>query len=351
MTAGKTAGCWKDSPLGEPGRLRLPLTNIRPSPRHLTHAGMGNILSPAPDRWELSGARGVGRTHRKDGVICNYGITIPILPQKEGGEMGDKNNKTERFSAYVVIPSQVFFDMELSDKAKLLYGLISSMCNHLGYCWAKNATLARFMGVKEDKSIRNYLSELKKRDYISVEQANENGTTIRKIYITALVNLSDRPVNFDLPPGKIEPYRPVNFDRQNNININNIPPIAPLEGCNDCASASANAAVESSRKTRPRQQAGKPVELSPEAEQQFAAFWEAYPVHKDKQKARLRWAQLDPSDELAAEILAAIAKLKQSDDWLREIIPLPSTFLHNRRWEDAEDLPAPPEQGGGIDRW
>lgn len=264
----------------------------------------------------------------------------------------DKNDRfSEHFSAFVVIPAEVFFDKTLPDKSKMLYGLISNMCNQSNYCWARNTTLARYLGVTEDKSVRRHLSALKERGYIEVEQTNEGGSTVRKIRIKVGAQMQNRPVKNDLPPGQKRPPRPVKNDRQNNININNIPPIAPLEGCNDCASASANAAVESSRKTRPRQQAGKPVELSPEAEQQFAAFWEAYPVHKDKQKARLRWAQLDPSDELAAEILAAIAKLKQSDDWLREIIPLPSTFLHNRRWEDAEDLPAPPEQGGGIDRW
>lgn len=267
--------------------------------------------------------------------------------------MGDKNNKTERFSAYVVIPSQVFFDMELSDKAKLLYGLISSMCNHLGYCWAKNSTLARFMGVKEDKSIRNYLSELKKRDYISVEQANENGTTIRKIYITALVNLSDRPVNFDLPPGKIEPYRPVNFDRQNNININNTPPIAP-QGGSDCETAATG--DEPKPKARAKRRPTGEVALPEDLEKTFEAFWDAYPDHRDKQKARQRWGQLKPDDELLATILRAIETLKTTDQWQRGIYPLPSTFLSNRRWEDAEGIApavtqAEPQQGLPGGEW
>lgn len=263
--------------------------------------------------------------------------------------LSDDRQYTEHFSAYVVIPAKIFFDKTLPEKSKMLYGLIANMCNQSDYCWARNSTLARYLGVSEDKSVRRHLAALRDRGYIRVEQENEHGSTVRKIYISDSAQVQNRPVKNDLPPGQKRPGRPVKNDRQNNIINNNIPPIAPLEGCSDCAGASA--AEAGAPKHRPRQQAGKPVELSPEAEQRFTAFWDAYPVHKDKQKARLRWAQLDPSEALLAEILEAIAKLKQSDDWQREIIPLPSTFLRNRRWEDAEDLPDPPEQGGGSERW
>lgn len=266
----------------------------------------------------------------------------------------DKNGRfSEHFSAFVVIPAEVFFDKTLPDKSKMLYGLISNMCNQSNYCWARNTTLARYLGVTEDKSVRRHLSALKERGYIEVEQTNEGGSTVRKIRIKVGAQMQNRPVKNDLPPGQKRPPRPVKNDRQNNININNIPPIAPLEGCNDCASANADASatVEPSKKSRPRQKTGEPVELSPEAEQRFTAFWDAYPVHKDRQRTRLRWAQIAPTDALLAEILEAIAKLKQSDDWQRDIIPLPSTFLRNRRWEDAEDLPDTPQQVGGINRW
>lgn len=259
--------------------------------------------------------------------------------------MAKNDQYKEHFSAYVVIPAKVFFDKELPGKSKMLYGLISCMCNQSDYCWARNATLAKYLGVTEDKSVRRHLAALRDRGYIAVEQANEGGSTVRKIYINDSAQVQNRPVKNDLPPGQKRPPRPVKNDRQNNININNIPPIAPLEGCNECASANA------SKPSRPRQKSGEPVKLSPEAETQFSAFWDAYPVHKDKQRARLRWAQIAPTEELLAEILAAIAKLKQSDDWQRDIIPLPSTFLFNRRWEDAEDLPDPQQQGGGANRW
>lgn len=251
----------------------------------------------------------------------------------------------ERFSAYVVIPAQVFFDSELPERAKMLYGLISSMCNHAGYCWAKNSTLARYLGATEDKTVRRHLSALKDRGYISVAQENEGGVTIRKIYITDIESMRNRPVKNDRPPGHFCPDRPVKNDRQNNINNNNIPPIAPLEGGEGATSNS------QSKKTRPRQKAGAPVALPPEQEQSFKAFWEAFPVHKDKQRARLRWAQIAPSEDLAKEIIDAVARLKKTDDWSRGIVPLPSTFLYNRRWEDAEDLSEPAETKGGLERW
>lgn len=260
--------------------------------------------------------------------------------------MAKDTHYQERFSAYVVIPAPVFFDPNLPERAKMLYGLISSMCNHAGYCWAKNATLARYLGATEDKTVRRHLSVLKDRGYISVAQENEGGVTIRKIYITDIEAVRNRPVISDRPPGHFCPERPVISDRQNNINNNNIPPIAPLEGADASAVSKSH-----SKKSRPRQKAGEPVDLPPEQEQRFKTFWEAFPVHKDKQRARLRWAQIAPSEELTTEIIEAVSRLKKTDDWSRGVVPLPSTFLYNRRWEDAEDLPESSEMNGGLERW
>lgn len=250
----------------------------------------------------------------------------------------EKSVPKERFGAYVVIPSKVYFDREISDKARLLYGLISCMANHKGYCWAKNSTLAGYLGVSEDKTVRRYLAELKEHGHITVEQANENGITVRKIYVSAVAKLQNRPVISDRPPGQSCPDRPVISDRHNITSNNIIPPIAPLEG----------GAVKKSKTSR-RRQAGQPVELPENLEESFGAFWDAYPLHRDKQQARLRWLQIEPDNNLLAEILDAIKILKSSEAWSSGAIPLPSTFLYNRRWEDAEGLE--PSSGGGMERW
>lgn len=86
--------------------------------------------------------------------------------------------------------------------------------------------------------------------------------------------------------------------------------------------------------------AGEKVTLPADLEISFARFWEAYPSHKDKQKARLRWLQLAPDDDLVETILQAIATQKQTAQWQEGVIPMPSTWLYGRRWED-EVTPAP----------
>lgn len=254
----------------------------------------------------------------------------------QGDKSAKKQTPPEQFSAYVVIPSTVFFDHKLTDRAKLLYGLISCMCNHRGYCWARNDTLARYLGTESDRTIRRLLGDLRDGGHIVVDQTNEGGATIRKIRITAAGCTEYRPDKNDRPPGQKCPDRPDKNDRQNN-NSFNIPPIVPQRGSTQCAK-------------KMRKKPTGEVLLSPELEESFSRFWAAYPVHKDKQKARYRWQQLSPDEDLVVSILDSIARLKQTDAWQRDIIPLPSTFLNNRRWEDAEDLAQISPQGG-MEQW
>jgi len=88
----------------------------------------------------------------------------------------------EQFSAYVVIPARVFFDKSISDRARMLYGLISNMCNQRGFCWSKNATLAKFLGGASEETVRRLLKQLRDRGYIQVEDSG-GGAITRKIYL------------------------------------------------------------------------------------------------------------------------------------------------------------------------
>ncbi len=81
--------------------------------------------------------------------------------------LNDKPNTTpEREpSAYSVIPSKVLYDKKLSSTAKLLYAIISGLCNLKGFCWASNAYLSSLMGVNEVNISRN-IAQLVHSGYI-----------------------------------------------------------------------------------------------------------------------------------------------------------------------------------------
>lgn len=233
----------------------------------------------------------------------------------------------ERASFWVVFPASVFYDHALPPRSIMLYGVISNFCNHYGVCTVKNETFAKYFGVSE-RSIPRLLDPLVQRGHIRVNTMNVGGKTVRAIALTVA------PERHDI---FVTPHHDKNVTQNNNKNINN-PPIAPqgAEG------------KPKSGKRRPCQQ----TELTPELEDSFARFWSAYPPdrRKDKQKARQRWGQLNPDAELVDKILSSIQTLTTTDDWQRGAVPLPSTFLNNRRWEDAEEVPAASGQGG-MEQW
>jgi len=50
------------------------------------------------------------------------------------------------FSTWSVIPTEVMLSKEISSTAKITYGIISSLCNEKGYCWASNNYLGKLLG-------------------------------------------------------------------------------------------------------------------------------------------------------------------------------------------------------------
>lgn len=74
----------------------------------------------------------------------------------------------------------------------------------------------------------------------------------------------------------------------------------------------------------------------------FADFWKAYPKHQDKQGALKAFEKLKPDQELVDQMIQSINAWKQSEQWTKDggqYIPMPTTWLSRRRWED--ELPKP----------
>ena len=71
----------------------------------------------------------------------------------------------------------------------------------------------------------------------------------------------------------------------------------------------------------------------------FEAFWSAYPKKQNKQNALKAWDKLNPDPSLVETIVAAVERAKRSETWIKDggrFIPLPTTYLNDRRWEDEE---------------
>ncbi len=73
----------------------------------------------------------------------------------------------------------------------------------------------------------------------------------------------------------------------------------------------------------------------------FLNFWEEYPRKTGKGAAFRVWLKMRPSKKERADISSALKWQKQSVQWNNsaygKFIPLPATYLNQRRWEDEPD--------------
>ena len=80
-----------------------------------------------------------------------------------------------------------------------------------------------------------------------------------------------------------------------------------------------------------------------QGEASFQRFWEAYPRRDNKAAAEKAWDRLRPDTGLLGTILAALTWQKAIPQWqTQNYIPMPATYLNNRRWEDEPPSTATP---------
>ncbi len=94
---------------------------------------------------------------------------------------------------FAVIPANVRYDKEISDKAKLIYGEITALANEKGYCWASNNYFAELYGVKKE-TISRIISQLEKRGYVKtvlIYKKNSKEIQERRIYIQVPIPIEE----------------------------------------------------------------------------------------------------------------------------------------------------------------
>jgi hypothetical protein len=79
----------------------------------------------------------------------------------------------------------------------------------------------------------------------------------------------------------------------------------------------------------------------------FPIFWAAYPRKEGKAPAEKAFNKLKPSMAMLDVMLSAIKVQSQSERWRKEggqFIPMPTTWLNQRRWEDQAQIELPTAQ-------
>jgi hypothetical protein len=87
----------------------------------------------------------------------------------------------------------------------------------------------------------------------------------------------------------------------------------------------------------------------------FDRFWAHYPRKIGKDAARRAFERRKPTEELLAQMLAALEQQCSTEQWQRDggqYIPHPSTWLNQGRWQDdvRVDLPTKPSMSSRLQR-
>jgi len=94
---------------------------------------------------------------------------------------------------YIIITHSIYADKELNDGAKLLYGLILSLSQSTGYCYADNEYLAETLN-KSKRMINYYLTMLSEKKYIAINILKGNIRTITTQDTRVNLKKSEKPV-------------------------------------------------------------------------------------------------------------------------------------------------------------
>lgn len=215
---------------------------------------------------------------------------------------------------FTVLYNSVLRDSRLSLKTKGLFAIMQSFPDS----WEYNVKgLASRVGIGRD-GIRRCLRELEDAGYLLREQQHGmQGRFSCTTYVLQEQAPLQKPPSTEKPstakPSTDEPspVNPTQVNKQVSKETSNKPPIVPQRG--------------------------------DEQAQLFDRFWKAYPRHEGKEPARRAWRRLKPNIQLCRIMSAALERQKTSESWQRDggrYIPMPATWLNQRRWEDEQPRPA-----------
>lgn len=125
-------------------------------------------------------------------------------------------------NGFCMIPNVVLYDNELSDKQKLLYWVISSLCAEKWYCWASNEYISELLWVNKWTISKN-ISELEKKWYINITLDNNCKRYIELNSIVENNNLCEKSQGglWKITRGDSQKSQDININNKDKINIIN----------------------------------------------------------------------------------------------------------------------------------
>lgn len=233
------------------------------------------------------------------------------------------------------IPREVWLDERLNALDKVIFAEIDSFSSSGRVCFKSNAVLAEFCQCSESK-VSKTVSKLIDLGYIKCVSFDGR----KRFLQSCLVNFTrQNSTIYESAEQILQDSNTVN-NPLNNI-FNNTPYNPPMgeEG---------QSQAEGKAKPPKRKKATAKEDYNLEG---FDAFYAAYPRHEGKAAALKAWNKLKPDIVLQTKMGKALAAQKQSQQWLKnngQYIPMPSTWLNGRRWED--ESPQSQSQESQYDR-
>jgi DNA-binding MarR family transcriptional regulator len=120
-----------------------------------------------------------------------------------------------------VIPARFIIAKDISSTQKLLLGLISSLSNLKGYCFASNDYLAQLLDSSK-ATISHSISDLESKGYIGrIIYRNDKQQVEQRILTIVLDKFTDIPLSENEYPLPLKKDIPPSENYKDNININN----------------------------------------------------------------------------------------------------------------------------------
>lgn len=127
----------------------------------------------------------------------------------------------ENMNWAAVIPARYIIAEDISSTQKLLLGLISSLSNLKGYCFASNEYLANLLKVNK-VTISHSISDLEKKGYLGrIIYRNDKQQVEQRILTIILDKFNDIPISENSNPLPPKNDIPISENLKDNIKVNN----------------------------------------------------------------------------------------------------------------------------------